>query len=1159
VRGSRALEVEVSFFLPLHEIGNPEEFVRLNRPGREEACFGGRAIGALALLVSLAIVALRLPAKLTPDPKNGAKGLAPISAGNRSVASLAHLPFLFEVNQGQTDPKVKFLARGSRYALFLTADAAVLALQRSAGTELDSAKRDAVLSMELVHSNPRTEIQGSDKLPGKSNYLIGNDPARWHRDIPQFARVRYAQVYPGIDLIYYGNQGRLEYDFEVAPGSDPGLVELRFHAPEPLALAANGDLIIKIAGGEVRLAAPRVYQRIAGQQSPVEGRFQLRGPYEAGFLLGSYDHRRTLVIDPVLTYSTYLGGSGTEACSSKSILGHPQSQCPAVAVDNASNAYIAGPTTSIDFPLGPSPFQASLRGPVNVFVTKFNGVANTIEFSTYLGGNGADYTGGIGVDSATNVLVGGTTTSTDFPTTTANYCNSLASNFKSLCMLAFQTSATNGNPHAFVSKLDPTGEALLYSTYLSGNGSEIVTGFTVGQSDQNAYVTGTTTSKNTPSASSIFPATLGAYQTVPLGLTQFFMSKIVPGLSGASSLTYSTYFGGGNPVDGMAVGGGIAVDVNNNVYITGGTNFLHVGTASDFPILNAYQGCLDAVTTSSTTACPTNVTATDAFAAEFNPNAVTGSQLLYSTYLGGTGDDIGYGIATDGTNAYVTGSTASTDFPVTGTGVYQSTYGGGATDAFLAKLANPVTSTGTSTGGTGTSGSSGSSGSGGTTGSQTQGLVTLAYSTFIGGLATDVGLAVGVDSNQGARLTGWSNSPNIPELNNNIQAGYAGGNDAFVARIDTTGTTSTAPGHYFTYLGGSGADYGTSVAVDQQEASYVAGETSSADFLQLAIPQNQPYQTTLNGVGDAFLSKLGPTLSLTMTGTSSPPSVGVGNQVSFEYTITNTGDLANNIIFSDVLPPSAGSSFTSATVTAGTCGSATAGIVSCTIGTLNSGASATATVILTPTASITPSLTALSLGNTASVTVVGCTACTQSMTLSTTVNDFNISVSPTSATVPAGVPATYTTTITPTGNIPNSISLSCSAGLPTGATCIEAPAGPIQNLSNGPVSVVLAINTTTRVTTTTDLGKHGAPWYATWLPLPGLALLGFGIGQSGRRCYRLVGFLLMAALSMTVFQVGCTKSSVTTTSGTPAGTYIVTVAATSGTATRNATVTLVVQ
>ena len=1137
--------------------------MRLNRRWGGVACFDRRVAGALALLVSVAVTALLYGPKLDPGKEKGRKGVVPApgpAKANRPVPSLAHLPFIFERNQGQSDPRVMFLARGSRYALFLTADAAVLTLEHAADSKLRSANSVAVLSMELVHSNPRTEIKGTDQLPGKSNYFIGNDPAQWHRDIPQFARVRYADVYPGIDLIYYGNQGRLEYDFEVAPGSDPHLVQVRFHGAKPLRIAANGDLLIKVSGGEVRLEAPRAYQKIAGQDRPVSGRFELRGQQEAGILLGSYDHRHTLVIDPVLTYSTYLGGSGIEGCSQLTgtlipVLGTglPVSQCPAVAVDDASNAYIAGPTTSVDFPLTASPFQPSIRGKANIFVTKFNGLANTLEFSTYLGGNGTDYTGGIGVDSATDVLVGGTTTSSNFPTTTSTYCSSLPTQTQVLCMPAFQTSPASPHSHAFVSKLDPTGQILYYSTYLSGNGTEIVTGFTVGQSDQNAYVTGTTTSTNTPTATSIFPATLGAYQTAPaLGSTiQFFMSKVQPGLSGSSSLAYSTYFGGGNPSNGVAVGGGIAVDVNNNVYITGGTNFLHVGIASDFPILNAYQGCLDTPSSTSTTVCPTNVTATDAFAAEFNPNAVTGSQLLYSTYLGGTGDDVGYGIATDGTNAYVTGSTGSPDFPVTGTGVYQSLYGGGTSDAFLAKLANPVTTPGTTTG-SGTTGSSGT-----TSGSQTQGLVTLAYSTFLGGLDTDVGLAAAVDSNQGARVTGWSNSPNIPELNNNIQAGYAGGNDAFVARIDTTGTSSTAPGHYFTYLGGTGADYGTSIAVDQQEASYAAGETNSSNFLQLAIPQNPPFQPALHGGVDAFLSKLGPTLSLTLTGSSSPPSVGVGNQVSFVYTVTNTGDLANNIVFSDVLPTS-GASFTSATVSSGSCGSATGNIVSCTIGTLNSGATATATVILTPVAATIPSLTALTLGNTGSVTVVGCTSCTQSMTLSTVVNDFNISVSPTSATVPAGVPATYTVTITPTGNIPESVSISCSSGLPTGATCTEAPTSPIPNLSNGPMSVVLVVNTTTRVTTTTDLLKPSGPWYRTWLPISGLALLGLGMGKSRTRPW-LLGLLLSASLSLVFFQAGCTKSSVTTTSGTPAGTYILTVSATSGTASRNATVNLVVQ
>jgi uncharacterized repeat protein (TIGR01451 family) len=1110
--------------------------VRLNRRGWGAACLRGRVVGALALLLSLAVAGLLFRPPVDPGKKNRTAALNPMAAASKPApASLAQLPLVFEANQGQTDSRVKFLARGNRYTLFLTADAAVLALQESVDRNGRSARHAAVLSMELVSSNPQAEIKGADKLPGKSNYFIGNDPARWHRNIPQFARVRYRDVYPGIDLIYYGNQGRLEYDFEVAPGSDPGLVKLKFHGPEPLAVAPNGDLEIQIGGGQVRLEAPRAYQNIGGQQRPVQGRFELRGRHQAGIRLGSYDRTHALVIDPVLTYSTYLGGNGNEGCSVILGTGVPVSGCPAVAVDFATNAYIAGSTTSTDFPVTTSPYQAGLKGTANIFVSKFNSLANTLEFSTYLGGTGTDYTAGIGVDSATDVLVGGTTSSPDFPTTTSTYCTSLAAQFRTQCAPGFQNSPANANFHAFVTKLDPTGQVLYYSTYLSGNGTEIATGFTVGQSDQNAYIIGTTTSTNTPTATAIFPATLGAYQPIPAsGSTiQFFMSKIEPILSGASSLRYSTYFGGGNPSNGVALGGGIAVDVNNNVYITGGTNFLHVGASNDFPILNAYQSCLDVPASTTTTSCPTNVTATDAFSAEFNPNAQTGSQLLYSTYVGGSSNDVGYGIGTDGTNAYVTGSTASSDFPVTGTGVYQSVYGGGPSDAFLAKLANPVA-----------------------TGS-TPGLVTLAYSTFLGGLATDVGLAATVDNDQGARITGWTNSPNIPELNNTIQSGYAPGNDAFVARIDTTGLTPTAPGHYFTYLGGTGT-YGTGIAVDPQDSSYVAGETASSNFLQLAIPQNPAFQPTLLGTTDAFLSKLGPTLSLTLTGTSSPPVVGVGNQVTFDYTISNTGDLASNIIFTDTLPPS-GASFTSATVSSGSCGSATGTVLSCTIGALNSGASSTATVILTPTASITPSPTALTFGNTASVTAQGCTSCTQSMTISTVVNDYNISVNQTSATVPAGVPASYTATVTPTGNIPDSVSISCSAGLPNGATCTEVPPSPVPNLSNGPVSFVLVINTTTRVTTTTDRGKHGGPLYATWLPVSGLALLGLQRRRFARWRHWLLGFVLTASFALIVFQVGCAKAAVTTTSGTPAGSYIVTVSATSGSATRNATVTLVVE
>jgi len=1094
------------------------------------ACSSGRVVAAIALIMMLAGIALvsgSHPGQVqnASKDKKGYPGKQD-SPQQTALVSYNHLPLIFEPNQGQSDPQVKFLARGSGYGLFLTAHEAVLSLRHSEVKTPRSDRPGSVLSMALVSANPDPEVTGTEQLPGKSNYFIGNDPAKWHRDIPQFARVRYCGVYPGIDLVFYGNQGRLEYDFELSPGSDPQQVVLRFDGPEKVTIGGDGSLSLALDGDNVRLQSPRIYQRWGEEERRVPGRFVLRGKNEVGFALGDYDPSRTLVIDPILSYSTYLGGSGDEACSVILKTGVPVSGCPAVAVDAASNAYIAGSTDSSNFPITASPYQSGRKGTANIFIAKFNNVANTLEFATYLGGSGTDTSAGLALDAGLNVIVAGTTSSSNFPTSSS----------------AFQTTPASTHDHAFVSKLDPTGHTLLYSTYLSGNGIDNATGLAV-DPGSNVYVTGTTTSTNLPSNSpfSAFPATLGAFQTAPASGSQiqFFMSKVDPTLSGSSSLAYSTYFGGGNPSTAIAVGGGIAVDSSSNVYITGGTNFLHVGAANDFPIVNAYQGCLDTapLTTTSTTNCPNNVTASDAFVAKINPNSptVTGTaQLLYSTYLGGTGADIGYGIAVDSSSAYVTGSTTSTDFPAAGTGVFQSGHGAGSNrDAFLAKLANPVT--------TGT----------------TAGSVTLTYFTYIGGNADDVGLGVAVDSIQGARVTGWTKSTDIFPLNSSVQTSPGGESDAFVARIDTTATTSNAPGHYFSYLGGAGNDYGTSIAVDPQGASYVAGETASSNF-----PIANPFQVALSGNTDAFLAKLGPLLSLSLTGVATPNVIGVGNQASFEYTITNTGDTATGITFTDALPTS-GASFTSASVgsSAGGCGTATGGIVTCTIGTLNAGATATATVVLTPTASITPATTPIILGNTASVTALGCVTplpCNPTAQTSVLVNDFNVGVSPASATVPAGVPATYTATITPTGNIPDSVSVSCSSGLPTGATC-TATTNPLPNLSNGPVSTVLVINTTARVTTTTHLWQRGTA-YATWLSLPGLALLGAGLGGVSRKRRWLMGLLLGGVLFLMLFFPGCSSTkSVTTTSGTPAGTYVVTVNATSGSASRTTTVTLVVQ
>jgi hypothetical protein len=1107
--------------------------VRLDGYRWGKICSRARVLAAIMLLTIFGAAALKIdvgsvnlqagnhgnsPQLFASNPIPSAQ--APSSQARRQAfATFSHLPLMFEPNQGQTDPRVSFLARGSGYGLYLTKQEAVLVFKNSAADARHSAS--SVVSMKLVGATSTADPVGDGELPGKSNYFIGNDPAKWHRDIPQFSRVRYRDVYPGVDLVYYGNQGRLEYDFEVAPSGDPAQLALKFQGVEAhnLRIDANGDLVLAIGGNDLRLLAPRVYQNVGAEQRIVEGRFELRGKQkeEVGFKLGSYDRKRSLIIDPVLTYSTYLGGSGSESCST--ITGLPFTPgCPAIAVDSASNAYVAGSTTSTDFPATAGEYQPDLApgATANVFISKFT-PTGSLQFSTYLGGNRLDYTAGIGVDTGFDILVAGTTSSADFPTTdgTSN--------------TAFQTAPLSGGQHVFVSKLDPTGKILMYSTYLSGTGVDIASGLAV-DSGGNANVIGTTTSTEVGTG---FPSTLGSFQPLPAAANQFFFTRVNPNTSGALSVPYSTYFGGASPSNGVAVGGGIAVDGNSNVYLTGGTSF------TDMPVLNAYQSI--------------NEGGLDIFVAKINPSGVTGSQLLFSTYLGGSGNDVGYGIAVDSTpNAYITGSTSSTDFNVTGTTgsvlstALQSTNGGG-TDAFIAKLGTPCSGTGCTTF-----------------------VVPLTYFSYLGGAGTDVATSITVDNNSGARIAGWTNSPNFPIVGNPLQVAYGGGSsDAFFADLYTDATCSPliTPGCTATdstsYFGGSGADLGTGLALDLQGANYMTGETASAT----GFPLKNPVQGALSGTSDAFVSKLAPVLNLIMLPpTATPLVVGVGSQVSFAYTITNSGEFTNNVTFVDYLPAS-GASFVSATTSPGSCGTPTNNTVLCNIGTLNAAANATVTVIETPVAATLAGCApgnSVSLGNSGSAFVGQAILATASA--SVTVNDYSLCVSPASATVPAGVPAIFTATVTPSSNtgFPDSVSIACGGGLPTGATCVPGNNNPIPNLNTGAQSSQLIINTTTRVTTTTDLRHENgprAPLYATLLPVSGLALLGIGLtGKLSRRRRLLIGSLLAGLFTFILLLPAChTAATVSTTTGTPAGTYSVTVNATSGNATRSTLVTLVVQ
>lgn len=327
-----------------------------------------------------------------------APSLAEKPAENKApgMDTFAKLPLAFEANQGQTDSRAAFMAHGIAYSVFLTKQEAVLALSEPDG-------RKNVLRMGLAAANPDPVVSGLERLSGQSNYLIGNDPTKWRTGIPSFGRVRYEGVYPGIDLVYYGNRGELEYDFVLAPGSDPSRIRLRFAGARHLRVAENGDLIMTAGSEEVRFRKPDIYQTFAaGARTSVNGRFVVRGASEAGFQVAAYDHSRTLVIDPAIVRSTYLGGKGKD-------LGY------SIAVDAQDAVYVTGSTTSAaGFPL-PGCFDCALGGPMDAFVTKFVPGGAGFFYSTYLGGAGSDAGFGIAADANGNAYVTGETDSKNFP------------------------------------------------------------------------------------------------------------------------------------------------------------------------------------------------------------------------------------------------------------------------------------------------------------------------------------------------------------------------------------------------------------------------------------------------------------------------------------------------------------------------------------------------------------------------------------------------------------------------------------------------------------------------------------------------------------------------------------------------------------------------
>ena len=431
--------------------------------------------------------------------------------------SFSGIPLSFEPNVGQSDESVEFLARGDGYAVFLV----------DGGATVDMDDGD-ILRVRLVGSSGSPVAAPSDRLEGAGNYLIGSDSDRWLTGVPHYGRVLYNEVYPGIDLAYYGNRRQLEFDFMVGPAADPHAIRLDFDGAMSLDIDTAGNLIVHASESDFTLLAPFLYQDVDGVKLPVGGGYSLKGPTEVGFLVGAYDRSKTLVIDPVIEYSTYLGGTGLD-------------QANGVAVDTAGNLYVTGNTSSVDFPTQ-GPLQPALDGTSDAFVLKLSEDGSTLLYSTYIGGRSGDSGIGIAVNTVGEAYVTGHTTSTDFPTAGP-----------------LQASNAGGLGDAFVLKLDSTGSALLYSTYLGGNQTDKGNAIAVDQSG-NAYVTGFT---NGP-----FPNTfpqVGGFQAGPGGGSfEAFVAKLDPA---GSALVYSSFLGGGNTEEGR----GIAVDSAGNTYVTGNT------------------------------------------------------------------------------------------------------------------------------------------------------------------------------------------------------------------------------------------------------------------------------------------------------------------------------------------------------------------------------------------------------------------------------------------------------------------------------------------------------------------------------------------------------------------------------------------------------------
>lgn len=1008
----------------------------LSRIHVDHAFFAARLRVALAASLAAAMTFSPAPAPFAEHVE------APLVASAASGA----LPLAFTPNAGQTDAHVRYEARSPGGTLYFTDSAIVVArplpapsvghpaaLGDSFATDVPAPAFD-VTRLAFVGVNPSARIVTADPLPSRVNYFIGSDPNSWRTNLPTYGALVYQDLYPGIDLHYQGTGGQIKGTYLVAAGADPTQIRWRYEgAATPQIDATSGDLVVTagldgataFGGPGLRMVerAPIAWQELGGLRVAVATRFAVSADGTVSFVLpDGYDTSQPLTLDPTLLYASYLGGSGED-------------NADAVAIDASGNMFVSGLTASIDFPTTVGVFQSSASGAYDVYVAKLNNAGSSLIYSTYIGGSGSlDYGLGLGVDDTGSAYITGVTDSTDFPTTPGS-----------------AQPVFGGGTDAYLTKLNPSGSALLYSSYFGGPGSDLAFDVAVHPTTGVAWITGR--------AAAGYPTSGNAYAWDFIGgANDIFVSRVATTLADAASLPYSTFIGGTGDDRGNAIALSAFTDT---VYITGRT------ASSDFPTsLGAAQSQYGGG-------------AYDAFALELSPSITTTRGIMYASYLGGGDDDRGFGIAIDSLNRiYVTGHTYSTDFP-TSVGAADTTCGTDANcdfdgtqsygDAFVTKFNDVLI-----------------------------GSASRVYSTYLGGERRDEGEDITVNPSTGeAYLTGYTNSTLFPTSNalkhtcgwgcgrSFLDPLLEGFTDAFVTRLNADGTQLTMS----TYIGGNSADFGFGIQLDASANTiYVAGETYATDF-----PLVAPYQSTNNGNYDVFLLKLdnastaSADLSVTQAGTPDP--VAAGGTVTYVLTVTNLGpSTASSARLTHEIPEGINVYESSATASQGSCDMIFSYGFSCALGDLAAGATDTVTVtviagsvasspVITSTVGVSSNVSDADGGNNRSVAT---TTVAETADLSVTVSDapdpvsvggaltYSVDVAnagPSLAaaamltdTLPAGL--TFHSAVASQGSCSGTATVVCALGDVAGGGTVQVTISVTTTVAGGPTNTVTVGSTT---------------------------------------------------------------------------------------------------